>query len=288
MTTDIYNVPLRIPTTGFAFTEEILPDGFRCSTDCPSRRYLEYVDPDRFIPFNEGVGVMGHLLAQVWIHNAFAQYTTSVEFEIPWQGGFAHIDCVVWDGPHAGCYEIKTTSDKDPKPKRENERQVRRMIALADKAGLDLPSPFRIVVIGKAGNQSGWVRGPWTVTLSEEDREFILDEFATLDMWAQHRPTEATLTAACTCGACYPKPIVEAPRTMAQKLWEASELKAEITFLELTKKDTDAELKTLKARYKALRETLSTIAEDQEVIYTNGSMNLSHTKDGTPRLVAAK
>lgn len=210
-----FDCPLRVPEPWFSFTPPILADGLRSSTDCPVARALEYVDPDRYFPFNAGVGALGHMLEQIWIHQAWdvPGIDHTAQLVVPWEPGNAsHIDVVVHEGPWHGAYEVKTSSDEaNLSPALLNYRQSQRSMYLCEQAGIAIPGPYRLVMIGKSGNQSGWVRGPWEVPpLEDEDRERIRGEFdltrRVLDVVSvpgfDMDNLPAWMRAACRCSAC--------------------------------------------------------------------------------------
>ena len=142
-----------------------LAHGMRLSTHCPVQRVAEFMDEDLDTPFDPGVGAIGHLYAFLWAHQT-RRDGDQLEVPIPWQHGVAHLDRLL-EG-EIPC-EVKTSSDRDPKPKRENVAQSMRYLLAAEEAGLPFAGePWRIIVIGKAGNESGWVRGPWEVTLDDD------------------------------------------------------------------------------------------------------------------------
>lgn len=148
-----------------------LAHGMRLSTTCPVQRVAEYFDEEVSPPFDPGVGAIGHLYAYLWSHQT-RQEEEALELPVPWTHGVAHIDRVIGLGDYAGVYEIKTSSAKEPRPTPENIAQVMRYMAAADGNAPALEwiggLPWYIVVIGKAGNESGWVRGPWEVTLDDD------------------------------------------------------------------------------------------------------------------------
>ena len=177
---DFFDTHLQMPwgkTITFPEGRE-LSHGMRLSTHCPVQRVAEYFDEEIGPPFDPGVAAIGHLYSYLWCHQTDTNMDVRpdneiLEMAVPWEHGNAHIDRVILSGLHAGVYEIKTTSSKDPKPSAENRAQVARYAAaslisgdgsIAVKlAGL----PRYIAMIGKAGNESGWVRGPFECDLDD-------------------------------------------------------------------------------------------------------------------------
>lgn len=276
MTAAIFDIPLQAPA------DNDPGEGLRSSTECVSRRYLEFVDPDRFPPFNEGVGAMGHLLADVWIRQAFEGVEHRREVAIPWAHGCSHIDVVVDEGAFAGAYEIKTTSSNPANgPSAANRRQVQRMLWLAEQAGMVLPGPFRVVIIGKAGNDSGWVRGPWSVTLPPDEAERIAESFALTDQWMRTEPSEAELRERCTCGGCFPKTreFVAYGSSQEDLLNRIDHARKLMLAAKDVKDEAHTDWKLHKAEYDELRKLAAEWVPDG-VVLTDGWVDVSKRRDG--------
>ena len=76
-----------------------LAGGMRLSTHCPVQRVAEHWEADLGVPFDPGVGAIGHLYAFLWCHQT-AQDGESLEVPVPWRHGISHIDRVIPGGEH--------------------------------------------------------------------------------------------------------------------------------------------------------------------------------------------
>ena len=206
---------------GFRYLKRPLADGMRASTaaQCASCAIIEYLNPDDErvgSHINDGVAFMGHLLHQAWAYGVFQDVEYQVEAPIVWAHGVSHDDVIVHEGPWAGVYEVKTHSDAKPKaPSAANHRQAEFRLRLRELGGDAIPGPARLVMIGKAGKESGWVRGPWEVALTDERRAEIDGALGAIDTLMQdaraidlHGDTLKALSDGCT--RCFPKPVVPA------------------------------------------------------------------------------
>lgn len=205
---------------GFRYLKRPLADGMRASVacECASCAIIQYLNPndERVATFvSDGVAFMGHLLHQAWAYGVFKGERYECEAAIPWTHGVSHDDVIVHTGPWAGVYEVKTHSDPKPKsPSAANHRQSEFRLRLRERAGLPMPGPMRIVMIGKAGRESGMVRGPWEVTLTDERRDEIdrqlkcIDRFLSCDSHDLHG--DMLRTIANDCSRCFPKPRKQA------------------------------------------------------------------------------
>jgi hypothetical protein len=98
---------------------------------------------ERYGNFSQGVALLGHMLAAVWIHKSFAEYGEEhyPEAEIMWDWGVSHIDCFVPNGEYRGLYEVKTTSKKRLSPASSNYDQVKRQLYMLRRQGItDMPA----------------------------------------------------------------------------------------------------------------------------------------------------
>lgn len=261
---------------GFTPTIRPLADGIRASTAarCVSCAVIEYLDPhdDRlFGSFNQGVATMGHLLHQAWAFQVFKGKRFEIETAIPWKHGVSHDDVTVFDGPWAGVYEVKTHSEPKPKPpSAENQAQVRLRMRLRELAGLEAPGPTRLVMIGKAGRESGWARGPWEVTLADADRDEIDAKLAVIDtLMARVASLDLHADAdlkANGCTTCFPLPRVEAT-VSASDLIDAALAAQE-------------QLKPAKATYDEKRAALKDLGLEPGRVYEAIQGDLSVSKTG--------
>ena len=227
-----------------------LPDGVRASrwAECPVAAVREFLDPSLARPFPPGVGQAGHDLADLLIRRVLVPYADDVipEVPIPWEHGSSHVDAVVTGGTYEGCWEIKTTSkaaSESISPTQANRRQVRIQQFLAERARMSLPGPWRIVILGKRD----WsVHGPFTIDLTDEDREQL-----EVELHAMTRALEAAhgldlaskdafrdLGLECTC-SCFPKPRVSGGARV-------DDLMQEFAALALEKKQGDTAAKRMK------------------------------------------
>ena len=291
-----FDIPLSFDKlAGFTPVIRALADGLRASTaaECASCAIIEYLDPadERiFGGFNAGVATMGHLLHQAWAWQAFGRGSI-IEEAIPWKHGVSHDDVTVFVGPWAGVYECKTHSDPKPKaPSAANHRQAQFRMRLRELAGLKAPGPTRLVMIGKAGRESGWVRGPWEVTLTDEQRADIDDRLSIID-GMMTRAADLHLHADPVlqhngCTTCFPKPRIESSAGLDTLVQQYGRLKAEHD-------EADAERAVALAAKKALAAELATLKElieprvPQGVVVEGITHDVTFNKNGalviTPR-----
>lgn len=267
---------------GFTPTIRPLADGLRASTaaECPACAIIEYLDPsDERVSgdfVNKGVATLGHLLHQAWAYQEFGasgkfvgtELEVEVEAAIPWKHGVSHDDVVVYGGEWAGVYEVKTHSDTKPKaPSAANHRQSRFRMRLRELAGLPTPGPMRLVMIGKAGREGGWVRGPWEVTINNEQRAEIddvldgIDAFLIRDTYDLRGDDLKQLAKGCT--RCFPKPVRQATGGADGLLGRYVAIKREHD-------EIDAQRGKYAEAKKALKEELDTIREQLDAKVPEG------------------
>lgn len=254
-----FDIALKLPGEDFRFFDRPLADGLRASTasECASCAIIEYLNPsDERLGdhVNQGVATLGHALHQMWAWQVFAETSDmEVEAAIPWKHGVSHDDVIVHDGEWAGVYEVKTHSETKPTaPSEANYRQSRFRMRLRERANLPMPGPMRLVMIGKAGREGGWVRGPWTVTLDKDQRAEIDKTLDTIDLLIAkadtldlHGPELKEL--ANECSRCFPKPKIAAPGTASGWLNKYAAAKREHDEFDTKRKeyaDAKAALKT--------------------------------------------
>lgn len=305
-----------IPTVLPDYARGHLSDGLRNSTDCPVRRVLESIPQyrDRYHEFPEGVGALGHIIADHFVNRVLTGRETwgqvlrhavavmlgnetpilETEYEIEWAHGITHLDAVVYEGPYKGVWEIKTFNDawrngKAPsgRPLPENVRQVQRQMYLASEGGYELPEPWRIVKIGKS---RGWIPSPTEIELTPEARDAIEAEFDAVTQvlrYADRKGVDALDDAAvfaaagleCRCSACWPKPRVEAKPSMVDKMRGYRWLDAEYKQVELDRKQAAEAKKKIAETRDKLRDQLREAASAGEVI-TDGETEVSLSKSG--------
>jgi len=196
--------------------------GLRLSTDCPARRILEYLEPEEFGMVTRGVSLTGHLFADLFIQTCLPE-DVSVEYEIDWGLGKTALDAVVWEGPLAAHYELKTSSAKNPHPSLDNRRQVCRVRVAAERAGVELPDSV-IFIIGKAGHLSGFVYGPFPAMPTADELRLTHDELDLTDavfeeVKGMENPREhPALKMMCRCALCYPPTPEEAEDDLRRML----------------------------------------------------------------------
>lgn len=222
---------------GFTYLQRPLADGMRASvaSECAACAVIQYLDPndERVGDFvNDGVAFLGHLLHQAWAYGVFKGQQYECEAAIPWAHGVSHDDVIVHTGRWAGVYEVKTHSETKPKaPSAANHRQAEFRLRLRELAGLPMPGPMRLVMIGKAGREGGWVRGPWDVTLTDDRRAEIDARLAAIDAFLAAPPYDlhgAALHAlADGCTRCFPKPKVGASGGLDGLLGKYARIKRE-------------------------------------------------------------
>jgi hypothetical protein len=216
-----FDIAIPEPDDGFRYLKRPLADGMRASVacDCASCAIIQYLNPsdERVGDFvSEGVAFMGHLLHQAWAYGVFRGERYEVEAAIPWTHGVSHDDVIVHTGPWAGVYEVKTHSESKPRPpSAANRRQSEFRVRLRELAGLPMPGPMRLVMIGKAGRESGMVRGPWEVTLTDERRAEIDAVLEGIDGMLVGNPAvdlhgDELKALSNGCARCFPKPKIDA------------------------------------------------------------------------------
>lgn len=273
---DIYDTAIYLDgLSGFTPTIRPLADGLRASLacECPSCAIIQYLNPtdDRVASdvVSEGVATLGHLLHQAWAFQSFEGHGAyEVEAAIPWAHGVSHDDVIVHEGPYAGVYEVKTHSDTKPKaPSAANRRQSEFRLRLRERAGLPVPGPMRIVMIGKAGREGGMVRGPWDVPLTDERRAEIDATLATIDAFLAAPPYDLhgdSLRAMSDgCPRCFPKPVRQPVRGLDGLLGRYVAVKRERDEIEQQRRDR------LEAR-KALDSELAQLQSDIDALVPAG------------------
>lgn len=218
-------------------------DGLRLSTDCPARRLIEPLAPDRYHEFPEHLGHRGHgfeRILQEWLQHQFG-LSSIRELVVPWEYGESHLDLLLpaaapaFDAPGAVQLELKANKDAQVKP--ENVRQVQRQmyaVELAADAGLSLrarvrrdgvwqwiridpvqllEAQWRVLVIDPSTWRIPDPRGV-RVLLSDARRAELAEEWQAMRSFMLLSPNVmrwriesandmARLGAACTCGKCF-------------------------------------------------------------------------------------
>jgi len=273
-----FDIPLSFDALeGFQPVIRPLADGVRASTaaECASCAIIEYLAPNDeriYSGFNPGVAAMGHLLHQWWAHQVFGEVACTVEAPIPWEHGVSHDDVLVGTGPWRGAYEVKTHSDPKPKaPSAANMRQAEFRARLRERVWGD-GVPYRVVMIGKAGNESGWVRGPWEVTLTDERRNEIdatLQSIALLLARATDLDLHADAELKCLangCTRCFPKPLVAPKPTVDGLVARYLNFKQEYDELDAQRKAFLDEAKRAKAEMEKAKERLDPLVPEDAIV----------------------
>lgn len=167
--------------------------GLRLSQDCGACCILDYI-LDKPSVVNDGVNMIGHIYAEIFIKTLIAPHAEVVrEKEYQWASkGISGMDAIVdthdnrgWrdtkgsESPYLGHYELKTSSEENPKPKSYNRRQViRQRVAMARHYGITDAELFNsyIFIVGKSGRQSGKVFGPFLIEPTEEELKIAQDD----------------------------------------------------------------------------------------------------------------
>lgn len=277
--TDPFDIPLDFDKLkGFTPTTRPLADGIRASTaaECASCAIIEYLNPNDeriYSGFNVGVGTMGHLLHQAWAYQVFGADGCAVEVPIPWKHGVSHDDVLVPNGTWAGIYEVKTHSEPKPKPpSAANRRQAAFRLRLRELSGITIPGPMRLVMIGKAGNESGWVRGPWEVTLADEDRDRVdatlqcIDSLIARasDLDLHNDPELKHLANGCT--KCFPKPVVQPKPTVDGLVSRYLNFKQEYEDLDQQRKAFLDEAKRAKSEMEKAKKRMDPLVPDGSIV----------------------
>lgn len=220
---------------------DTLPAGWRPSTACWTRKAIQIADPNRYlffergtgevVDFDRGIGQRGHDIEALVLGRVFGlsahgvgrvligehlqrgqlacggKVATQVKLPLPF-GGVSHIDWVVTESPNRhmlGTWEHKS-STSDTLPTREHYEVVHLRQRLAERAGIDLPKPWRLLITDPATYR---VHGPFTVTLNDHRRSEldakldalgrVLERLDTTDL---HDPT-AFEGLECSCSQCF-------------------------------------------------------------------------------------
>lgn len=220
--------------------DEDFVDGLRLSTDCPARRLIEPLDPDRYHEFPEHLGHRGHGFERILQEWLLARYGIRAlrETVVPWEFGESHLDLFLptaapaFDVP--GGLQVELKANKDAQVKPENVRQVQRqlyVVELAADAGkqlrlrvrddagewrwrtLDpvqlLEAQWRIVVIDPTTWRIPDPRGV-RVLLTEERRAELDAEWETMRTFMRLSPSVMRWNIEypekmppCSCGKCF-------------------------------------------------------------------------------------
>lgn len=265
--------------------DEAFPDGLRLSTDCPARRIIEPIDPDRYHEFPEHLGHRGHgfeRVMQEWLYTKHRAVEVRREVVVPWEHGETHLDLLIdpltaerlWgcDGKRWLLIELK--ANKEGSVKAENVRQAQRQRFVIERAvergrvmrfqrpehqygQVDPLAPvtwvwetidaaimrnleYRVVVIDPTTWRIPDPRGV-KIELRDERRAELEAEWAAMDtvmsmkkndlLWAIEWPGKMEkLGLACSCGKCFPPPLAELPRKLAEHAHAHLEAKEEVKF----------------------------------------------------------
>lgn len=286
MTPAIFDTPIDFERLeGFTPVIRPLAEGMRASVacECPSCAVIGYLNPndERVKGFvRTGVATLGHLLHQAWAFQAFRGVAYRVEAAIPWEHGVSHDDVLVNEGPWAGVYECKTHSETAPKaPSGANIRQAQFRLRLRERAGLVMPGPMRMVMIGKAGNEGAMVRGPWTVELTDERRAEIDHTLDVIDrLMARAGSIDLDVDAELRehgCSRCFPKPKVETAASTDSLLGRWARLKCEHD-------RADAERKAAAQRKAVIADAMQSVRDtlDERIPY-DGATHTGIVADAT-------
>ena len=213
--------------------------GLRLSIDCPLERVRAYFHPEGTEEFNKGVAVMGHLLANIFCDLMIERSDSyATEVDVPWSAGnipsHTHIDLVSNSSKDAidGVYEIKTTSDKNLRPRAETIRQVHRQQGAIYRAGSEHDSFYLLekkwynVIIGKAGNSSGWVSDRFLIEFDSDAAEYAALDHKLTDELVRLKTgglidllDDDEVASYCMCGKCIPKiPNTDVSDEIAQQV----------------------------------------------------------------------
>lgn len=237
---DIANLGGRLidwPDDGLTFRKPpVLPMGLRLSTPCPAARIMDAFLPDdvgRIEKVSKGTSLVGHLYADLFIQSDLPPDTTC-EYLITWMDnglGTSGLDAVTWSGPMAAHWEIKTSSDKNPRPSSANRSQVVRQRAAAMLAGIDLPQSY-IMMIGKSGNQAVFKYGPFPIHVTQQEMDSAIEEIELTRLIVDDifrdlvEPRDHPLMRGlCNCTACFPPPIEECDDELRRRLDEEFDLR---------------------------------------------------------------
>lgn len=225
---------------------DVLPAGWRPSTACWTRKAIQIADPDRYlfherstgqvVDFDRGIGQRGHDIEALVLGRVFGlsahgvgrvligehlqrgelacggRVATQVKLPLPY-GGVSHIDWVVTGSPDAdklGTWEHKSGAWKLPQAEHFEVVHLRQV--LAERAGMDLPGPWRLLLTDPASYR---VHGPFTVTLDDTRRSELTDKLDRLGVVLAKLDTiDLTDEAAfegleCSCGGCFEASAVE-------------------------------------------------------------------------------
>ena len=121
--------------------DEEFVDGLRLSTDCPARRLIEPMDPERFHEFPEQLGRRGHGIERVlqeWMRDQFGVIAER-EIVVPWWYGESHLD--MWIEQPSPAFDtngqslvLEVKANKEAQIKPENCRQMQRQLYAVELA----------------------------------------------------------------------------------------------------------------------------------------------------------
>jgi hypothetical protein len=247
--------------------DEDFVDGLRLSTDCPARRLIEPLDPDRYHEFPEHLGHRGHgfeRILQEWLLARFG-LEAQREIVVPWEYGESHLDLFLpigapaFDVPRSLQIELKANKDAQVKP--ENVRQVHRQLYVVELAA-DAGKSLRLRV-RDADGQWRWQRKDPSELLEAQWRVLVIDPstwripdprgvrvFLTDDRrreldeeWAQIRAfmqlgssvrkwniETPTAMPACTCGKCFRPELRELDEECAEHASVYLDAQREVSF----------------------------------------------------------
>lgn len=226
---------------------DVLPAGWRPSMPCWTRKAIQIADPHRYlftergtgetVDFDRGIGQRGHDIEALVLGRVFGlsahgvgrvligehlqrgelacggRVATQVKLPLPY-GGVSHIDWVVTGSPDPtklGTWEHKS-SVRDRMPTDDHYEVVHLRQLLAERAGMDLPAPWRLLLTDPASYR---VHGPFTVTLDDTRRSELTGKLDALgrvlerlDVIDLADPTGFE-GLECSCGACFEASAME-------------------------------------------------------------------------------
>lgn len=221
--------------------EDTMPAGIRPSTTCWTRKVIELVDDSRYlfhekgsgevVKFDRGIGQRGNDIEALVLGRKFGLTPSAVgrillnpherlqrarlscggrvatQVPIVFHGGVSHIDWVIPASPEewkVGSWELK--SGEWDLPQDEHYEVVHLRQVLAAEAGMDLPQPWKLLLVDPKWYR---VRGPFTVTTSTVMRSEIEDNLARVRVLLEHldqvdlTDQDAFHGLECSCGLCF-------------------------------------------------------------------------------------
>jgi hypothetical protein len=246
-----------------------LPDGLRLSESCEVKRVRQFFNEDHYAPFDEGVGVRGHVIEQLFTKGVLPDLglgDVDLQMRMQWKHGISHADAITKLDGHWTGWEIKSVKERSPDE--SHIEQVHRMATLAP--GI---ARWLIVLINPTNYR---ISGPFLVNTTEQIRERVNGMLDDTDLVMRRigngaNPDEADTYDGleCTCGQCFPTPTTIASAGI-------DDLATSFQWAKETKADAEVEGDEIKAQIAARMKP----GEKVELTYLHGSVTYRPERTG--------